>query len=255
MPCSRCLHKRCSIESNIWSNKRHRLSVGQRAFYSSLGIDWPTWKFHEHVFSVVLAVQRVSTKTRVSGPADRDTGIDRFLTRGASFRSSPEEAQRRETRLSERKSNRRSRFRTGTSEEPGTQEAFGCVTREFKGTRKGKLAVMWRLWVVLLKQSCFSTMKQNTLLHLFCASYSFQSVMLKKGYMVSIASSNGDFHENLLQKIIIFVIVTLVFYFPFNYRYTCDRVIQTKCQYFSLRFSNEIIQFSRYILLLLFYFS
>lgn len=57
-------------------------------------------------------------------------------------------------------------------------------------------------------------MKQNTLLHLFCASYSFQSVMLKKGYMVSIASSNGDFHENLLQKIIIFVIITLVFYFP-----------------------------------------
>lgn len=98
-------------------------------------------------------------------------------------------------------------------------------------------------------------MKQNTLLHLFCASYSFQSVMLKKGCMVSIASLNGDFHENLLQKIIIFVIVTLVFYFPFNYRYTCDRVIQTKCQYFSLRFSNEIIQFSRYILLLLFYFS
>lgn len=43
-------------------------------------------------------------------------------------------------------------------------------------------------------------MKQNTLPHLFCASYSFQSVMLEKGCMVSIASLNGDFDEDLLQK-------------------------------------------------------
>lgn len=48
------------------------------------------------------------------------------------------------------------------------------------------------------------------------------------------------------------ILLTIVLYLW--YLYWKYRVIQMKCQYFSLRFSNEIIQFSRYILLLLVYF-